>query len=329
MKLHAQVDWQRRAANRRHHSVTHLLHTALRQKLGDHLTQKGSLVAPDRLRFDFSHFEAISPKTLEEIETQVNAWILENQPANIQLMSLDEAKKLGAMALFGEKYGDTVRVMDIGPHSRELCGGTHVSRTGDIGSFRIISEGPLAAGVRRIEAVAGEAAVAYAQREHAQLVSVARLLSVAPAAIEQRIGSLNDELRSTKQELEKFKAKESSQLASQWASEAQTIHGIQIFAKKLSGVSPEVLQGYADELRNHMKSGIVVLGLQTGPEACQILVAITKDLAGKYHAGQMVAKLAAELGGKGGGRPDFARAGGTKPDKLDDVLRNIAQFITG
>ncbi len=326
-KLEAIIDWDRRANIRRHHSVTHLLHAALRAQFGDHLTQKGSLVAPDRLRFDFSHFEAITPEQVTALENQVNAWILDNNPVHAEEMSLDDAKKKGAMALFGEKYGNKVRVLDIGPQSIELCGGTHVSRSGDIGSFRIISEGPLAAGIRRIEAVAGKAALEYAQNEHALLAQASKTLGVAPQGLSDRLQTLQAELKDTRKQLEQLHHKESSHKASLLVSEAITIQGVRVIAKKLENLDPKMLQNYADGLRDHLGSGIVVLGLQTAPDKCNILVAITKDLVGKYHAGKLVAALAEIVGGKGGGRPDFAQAGGTKPEKLDEALKQIETLL--
>lgn len=323
----ALVDWERRDQIRRHHSVTHLLHSALRQKFGEHLTQKGSLVAPDRLRFDFSHFEAITPAQILDIENQVNAWILENKPAHSEVMSIGEAKKKGAMALFGEKYGDQVRVVDIGPHSTELCGGTHVSGTGDIGSFRIISEGPLAAGVRRIEAVAGLSALAYAQQEHANLSLLSKTLGVPSANLAERVTALISDLKDARKQLEQFQSKESSHQASLLVSKARTMNGVQVIAEKLKDLDPKQLQSYADELRNHLKSGLVVLGLQTAADKCSILVALTPDLVSKYHAGKLVGELAQIIGGKGGGRPDFAQAGGTKPEKLDEALKKIETLL--
>ncbi|MEI6789880.1 MAG: alanine--tRNA ligase, partial [Myxococcaceae bacterium] len=326
-RFEALVDWERRAEIRRHHSVTHLLHSALRQKFGGHLTQKGSLVAPDRLRFDFSHFEAITPLQLLEIENQVNSWILENKPAHSETMSIAAAKQKGAMALFGEKYGDQVRVMEIGPHSTELCGGTHVSKTGDIGSFRITSEGPLAAGIRRIEAVAGLAALKYAQNEHASLGTLSKTLSVSASGLAERVNLLLLELKESRKQLEQLHSKESSHKASLLVHKARTLHGIKFISEKLENLDPKLLQSYADELRNHLKSGLVVLGLQTAVDKCSILVALTPDLVPRFHAGKLVAELALIVGGKGGGRPDFAQAGGTHPEKLDEALRQVETLI--
>ncbi|MEI6805440.1 MAG: alanine--tRNA ligase [Myxococcaceae bacterium] len=321
------VDWERREQIRRHHSVTHLLHSALRQKFGEHLTQKGSLVSADKLRFDFSHFEAITPSQILEIENQVNNWILENKPAHTEIMPIAEAKQKGAMALFGEKYGNEVRVVDIGPHSTELCGGTHVGRTGDIGSFRITAEGPLAAGIRRIEAVAGQSALAYAQQDRMTLGTLSKSLGVSGAGLSERVNSLLTDLKDARKQLEQLQSKESSHKASLLVSKAKTIKGVQVICEKLENLDPKLLQSYADELRNHLKSGMVVLGLKTAADKCSILVALTPDLASRFHAGKLVAELANIVGGKGGGRPDFAQAGGTKPEKLDEALRQIESLL--
>ena len=323
----ASVDWERRAEIRRHHSVTHLLHSALRQKLGEHLTQKGSLVAPDRLRFDFSHFEAVTQEELLEIENQVNAWILENKPTHSKVMPIAKAKQKGAMALFGEKYGDAVRVMEIGPHSIELCGGTHVSRTGDIGSFRITSEGPLAAGVRRIEALAGFAALAYAQQEQSVLSSLSKTLGVSSSGLNHRIHALLADLKESRKQLERQDSRESSRKASVLAQKARIINGTKVISEKLEDLDPKSMQSYADELRNHLKSGLVVLGLKIAVDKCSILGALTPDLTSKFHAGQLVSELAKVIGGKGGGRPDFAQAGGTQPEKLEEALRKIDSLL--
>lgn len=328
-KLQAVVDWERRERIRQHHSVTHLLHAAMRQQLGSHIIQKGSLVAPDRLRFDFSHFEPLKPEQISQLESLVNQWIFENQPAKISYMSLDDAKKQGAMALFGEKYAEKVRVLDMGPHSRELCGGTHCERTGDIGSFRITSEGPLAAGIRRIEAVAGYAAVEYAQKERALLSNVAKSLKTTPGSLLERTQNLLQELKDSRKELDQLHHKASTQQAASLISEAQDIAGIKVLVKKLENLSPKMLQTYADKLRNQLGSGIVVLGLETGPDKCNILVALTKDLTKRFHAGKLVGELAKVVGGKGGGRPDFAMAGGTKPEKLDEALGQVKEHLKG
>jgi alanyl-tRNA synthetase len=242
-------------------------------------------------------------------------------------MSIVDAKKKGAMALFGEKYGDQVRVVNIGPHSTELCGGTHVSKTGDIGSFRILSEGPLAAGIRRIEAVAGLSALSYAQQEHQALSTLSKALGVPSANLAERVNTLLSDLKHARKQLEQFQSKESSHQASLLVSKARAINGVQVIAEKLKDVDPKLLQSYADELRNHLKSGLVVLGLQTAPDKCSILVALTPDLVSKYHAGKLVGELAQIIGGKGGGRPDFAQAGGSKPEKLDEALKQLETLL--
>ncbi|MBH1989057.1 MAG: alanine--tRNA ligase [Myxococcaceae bacterium] len=327
--LKARVDTERRDQIRRHHSATHLLHAALRQKFGDHLTQKGSWVSFEKLRFDFSHFEAIAPADLLEVERQVNAWILENKMARSEIMPLEEAKQKGAMALFGEKYAQKVRVVELGSHSIELCGGTHVARTGDMGSFRIISEGPLAAGVRRIEAVVGQAAVSMGQSEHESLSQIAKMLGSSVTQTVEKLSALQAELKELKKKLEQAQDRDSSQRAAQLVSKIRDCHGISLIAEKLENIEVKQLQHFADELRNQMKSGIVVLGLQSSAQKCSLLVAITPDLVGRYHAGHLVGKLAEKIGGKGGGRPDFAQAGGTQPENLSEALENAQALILG
>jgi alanyl-tRNA synthetase len=322
--LRCSVDSERREDIRRHHSVTHLLHAALRELLGPHVTQKGSLVAPDRLRFDFSHFEALSPEMICTIEDKVNLWIMENGETLAEQMTLDEAKALGAMALFGEKYGDRVRVVEMGSHSTELCGGTHVHRTGDIGFFKITGEGPLSAGIRRIEAVAGKLAVLYARREHDQLKSLSQVLGVGSEQLEGRVQGLVEDLKSTRRELDVWLSKASAAKAGQRVGHAREVNGIKVVTELVEdGSDMKALHDYADKLRDHLGSGVVVLGSETGDGKCSVLVALTKDLTGRYHAGKIVGRLAEIIGGKGGGRPDFAQAGGTKPEALKEALEAI------
>ncbi len=322
-----EINKANREAIKRHHSVTHLLHSALRTVLGSHVTQKGSLVAVDRLRFDFSHFEPVTVDQINQVEDLVNTWILENNDTHAQQMSLDAAKKHGAMALFGEKYGDQVRVVEMGPHSTELCGGTHVHHTGDIGSFRITSEGPLAAGIRRIEAVAGFASIEHARKEQNYLRGLSALLSSPPADLEERVQRLVTDLKDTQKQIGLLQSKDISNHASEVAKNAVVINGVKVISERNDDLDSKSLQHYADKLRDHLQSGIVVLGSASGSDKCSILVAVTKDLSGKYHAGKMVSELAQIIGGKGGGRPDFAQAGGTKVERLDKALKHIGQLI--
>jgi alanyl-tRNA synthetase len=326
--LSCKVDSERREDIRRHHSVTHLLHAALRELLGPHVIQKGSLVAPERLRFDFSHFEALTPADLGRIEDKVNAWIMENSETHAEQMSLDAAKEKGAMALFGEKYGERVRVVEMGPHSTELCGGTHVHRTGDIGFFKITSEGPLAAGIRRIEALAGRLAIEQARKERELLRGLSQSLGVASEQLDGRVQALVDDLKAAKRAIEVWQSKSASAKAGEQAQKARLVNGIKLIAEILDGTPDMKAQhDYADKLRDHLGSGVVVLGSRSEDGKCSILVALTKDLAGRYHAGKIVGRLAEIVGGRGGGRPDFAQAGGTKPEALAEALAAIDQLL--
>ena len=301
---------------RRNHSATHLLHYALRKVLGDHVTQKGSLVAPDRLRFDFAHFEALTPEQLTRAEDIVNDLVLDNHAAGEQTLSYEDARKSGAMALFGEKYGDKVRVMTFGP-SVELCGGIHVRRTGDIGLFRITSEGPLAAGVRRIEAVTGKGALAWVRRHATLLGDTAKALKASVDEVPTRVERLQEALRAAEKELAKSRHKAQTAAAGDAVGGAVDVGGIKLLVQRVVDVDPKDLRGYADKLRDQLKSGVVVLGAPAGDDKVSILVAVTADLTGKLNAGAMVKELAVVLGGKGGGKADFAQAGGSLPGKLD------------
>jgi alanyl-tRNA synthetase len=317
VRAHVNTDVLERT--RRNHSATHLLHYALRKVLGDHVTQKGSLVAPDRLRFDFSHFEAMTPAQIQQVEDIVNELILNNVAGDIENMSFDDARKKGAMALFGEKYGDRVRVIAFGP-SVELCGGIHVRRTGDIGLFKITSEGPLASGVRRIEAVTGKGAIELVRRQQALLVESARALKVSVDELPIRIERLQESLRNAEKEIEKSRQKAQAQAAGNAVGNAVDVKGIKVLAQKVVDIDPKNLRDYADKLRDQLKSGVVVLGAPVSDADVRVLVALTPDLVGKLNAGAMLKELVAVVGGKGGGKPDFAQGGGTIPGKLDDAL---------
>ena len=326
-KVSAAVDNDALERTRRNHSATHLLHFALRQVLGDHVVQKGSLVDANRLRFDFAHFEALTPEQTLAIETLVNELVLDNVAGDIESMGFDDAKKKGAMALFGEKYGDKVRVVGFGP-SVELCGGIHVRRTGDIGSVKITSEGPLAAGVRRIEAVTGKGALAVMQKQAALLTTLSRALKVSADDLPERLEKLNDSLKAAHAEIEKFKQKAQTQAAAGAADQAIVINGVKLLALRADGTDPKGLRDYADKLRDQVGSGVVVLGLPDGDKVT-LLVALTADVAkaGKLHAGKMIGELAAIVGGKGGGKPDLAQAGGTKPEALDEALLKARSLV--
>ncbi|WP_163558050.1 alanine--tRNA ligase [Halomonas sp. NO4] len=325
-----QVDASLRAATVRNHSATHLLHKALRLVLGDHVQQKGSLVTAERLRFDFSHFEAMTPEQLAEVERLVNKQVLANAPTKIELMTLDEAKAKGAAALFEAKYADSVRVLTIGADdfSIELCGGTHVARSGDIGCFHIVSETGIAAGVRRIEAITGEGALAYFREQEARLARLGERLKAKPEQVEERVVSLVERNRSLEKELERLKAKLASAAGSDMLAEAREVGGIKVLATQLEGVSGKELRGVLDQLKNKLGSGIIVLGV--GDEAAgkvSLIAGVTSDLTGKVKAGELVNHVAAQVGGKGGGRPDMAQAGGSDVAALPDALASVPDWV--
>lgn len=321
-----EIDEVVRQNTKRHHSVTHLLHSALKEVLGSHVIQKGSLVAPDRLRFDFAHFEPVTPEQLQKIESLVNAWILENRSSTIESLPLDLAKSKGAAALFGEKYGDVVRVVQMGPHSLELCGGTHVEHTGDIGLFKVVSEGPLAAGVRRIEAVAGQVALDFVHSQMEALKQTSQLLGVQPAEVSGRVAALLEEQRNLEKKLEQFKAHAAAQKAQSSLQHARTINGTRVVIEKVEFDDANEMRSYADKVRDQLGSGIVVLGASFG-DKCGLLVALTKDLTNQYHAGKIIGRLADVVGGKGGGRPDLAQAGGPLVNKLDEALASVETIL--
>ncbi len=308
-----------RKATTRNHSATHILHHILRSELGDHVMQKGSLVTPDKLRFDFAHHEALSPEQLQGIEAKVNDVILTNASARAKECSIDEARADGALALFGEKYGETVRVIQLGD-SVELCGGTHVGTLAEIGSFRILSESALSAGVRRIEAVTGSAANDDARAEAEILRLAAQNLGCAKHDVANRIDALNVELKQLRKDLKSARDRERSAAANTLLDQSVTLQGVQVLALRADEVESKELKGYADQLRDKLGSGIVVLGKANGSKSCTILVGVTKDLTGHYHAGRLVSSLAQIVGGKGGGKPDMAQAGGKDVDALDKAI---------
>jgi alanyl-tRNA synthetase len=319
------VEGPRRDAVRRNHTATHLLHAALREVLGDHVQQKGSLVAPDRLRFDFSHHKAVKKSELRRIEDIVNREILANAAVCADVMGIDEAKDRGAMSLFGEKYGDTVRVITVGPFSMELCGGTHVSRAGDIGSFRFLGESGVSAGVRRIEAVTGTGALALG-RGHAAIASgAAAVLRVPENAVVDAISKLQAELKTARKELEDARREAALSEADDLLSKAVDVDGIKVLAAEAA--DPKGMRDQADKLRDQLGTGVVVLGAKAGKKVT-LLAAVTKDIAGKrVHAGKLVGALAAKVGGRGGGRPDFAQAGGSQQENLPAALASVVDEV--
>jgi alanyl-tRNA synthetase len=322
------VDGEKRRATACNHTATHILHAVLRQVLGDHVRQAGSLVAPERLRFDFTHFSQVAPADLERIETLVNDRIRENLPAETAEMAAEEALKSGATALFEEKYGDRVRVVSLADFSQELCGGTHTERTGDIGVFKIVMETSVAAGVRRIEAMTGAAALAYLQQQAHIVQNAARLLKDKPEGLIQRIEGLLSNQKALEREVERL----SGQLASASASDAEkavrTINGVKVLASRVNADNPGALRELADRFKEKLQSGVVVLGATSGPKAL-LIAAVTKDLTGRFHAGNIVKAVAALVGGGGGGRPDMAQAGGTQPENLDAALEKVYELVAG
>jgi alanyl-tRNA synthetase len=322
------VNTDSRANTARNHTATHILHAALRQVLGDHVKQAGSLVTPDRLRFDFTHFSHIEPEALDRIEDIVNARIRQNVPVHTVEMGAEEAMKSGATALFEEKYGDRVRVISLSDFSRELCGGTHTENTGDIGLFKIVGEASVASGVRRMEAVTGGAALAHIQKSEAVLRSVSRLIREKPEAVLSRVEKMLSQQKALEKEIGQLKAQMAAKSVDDVSSDIQTIGEIQVVAKKVSVDNPAALRDLADKFRDKLKSGVVVLGCAV--EAKVYLVAVvTKDMAGKLHAGKIIKEVAAIVDGSGGGRPDMAQAGGSNPDKLDEALARVSQLVAG
>jgi alanyl-tRNA synthetase len=326
-RVTARVNGETRQATVLNHSATHLLHAALRQVLGTHVTQKGSLVAPDRLRFDFSHFQAVTPEELEQIEQLVNAEIRRNQPAEIRLMPYEEAVAAGAMALFGEKYDDEVRVLSLGDFSTELCGGTHVRRAGDIGLFRIVSEGGVAAGVRRIEAATGENALEHAAAVEATLKQVAALLRGTPADVEEKVRLMLDRQKRLERDIAALKSRLASGQGVDLAGSAVEVAGIKVVAARVDGADARALREAVDALKSKLKSAVIVLGAPTGDGKVLLVAGVTTDLVGKAKAGELVGAVASRVGGKGGGRPDFAQAGGTDATQLDAALAAVPGLV--
>ncbi len=320
------VDRSQRNATACNHTATHILHFALRKVLGDHVKQAGSLVAPDKLRFDFTHFSQPDSETLDKIETLVNQRIRENIPVRIAEMDADEAFKTGATALFEEKYGDRVRVVALNDFSKELCGGTHTDLTGNIGLFKIIGESSVASGIRRIEALTGAAALSYVQRHSKLMHDAAILLREHPEAVPKRIEKLLSFQKSLEKEVEKLKVGIAMQSADWTEKEVKTIHGVKVLVKKVSVDNPAAMRDLADRFKEKIKSGIVILGSSDGSKALLIVV-VTKDLADRYHAGKIVNGIGSIVGGGGGGRPDMAQAGGSKPEKLEAALEKAYEVV--
>ena len=326
--VEAHVDPERRRATVLNHSGTHLLHAALRRVLGEHVQQKGSLVEPERLRFDFTHYEPVTPEQLETIENLVNEQIRLNAAAETRLMSIDEALNSGAMALFGEKYGEEVRVLSLGEFSVELCGGTHVRHAGDIGLLKVVSESGIAAGVRRIEAVTGAGAVRWVSENQHRLQRIAELLKSGRDDADEKVSQLLDKTRRLEKELQQLKGKLASSQGSDLAAQAIEIDGIKVLAARLDGADAQTLRDTLDQLKNKLGSAAVVLGAVSGGKV-SIVAGVTRDQTDRLKAGELVNAVASQVGGKGGGRPDMAQAGGNQPENLDAALKSVAQWVSG
>ncbi|WP_151637956.1 alanine--tRNA ligase [Noviherbaspirillum aerium] len=323
--VNAKVDAEKRARTVRNHSATHLMHKALREVLGAHVQQKGSLVNADRTRFDFAHNGPLTQEQIRKVEAIVNAEILANHPTQARVMAIDEAQKSGAMMLFGEKYGDEVRVLDIGS-SRELCGGTHVQRTGDIGLFKVVAEGGVAAGVRRIEAVTGENALAYLQSLESTVNQVAGTLKATPAEISSRIGSVLEQVRSLEKELASLKGKLASSQGDELVGKAVDINGIKVLAATLNGADVPALRETMDKLKDKLKTAAIVLAAVNDGKV-SLIAGVTQDATAKVKAGELVNFVAQQVGGKGGGRADMAQAGGTDPSGLAKALDGVGAWV--
>ena len=324
--LQAGVDAEARAATAAHHSATHLLHAVLRHVLGSHVQQKGSLVTAERLRFDFSHPEAPTPEQLRTIEWEVNAAIRSNVTAETRILPLTEARALGAMALFGEKYGDEVRVVAMGSHSLEFCGGTHVQAVGEIGVFRLLSESAVAAGIRRIEAVAGGVAIHAIQADEDRLRVAAGMLRAAPAELDQRLSQTLERLRQLEKALEQSGRERAQAAGASLAERAEDISGVRVLLQSLDGMDARSLRDVLDRLRSELPSGVIALaGVDQGKVA--LVTAVSRDLVGKVHAGELVNVIATPLGGRGGGRPDMAQAGAGDASGLATALQNAREWL--
>ena len=323
--LTARVDLVARKRTMRNHSATHLMHKALREVLGDHVQQKGSQVDPDKTRFDFVHNQPLTDDEIRRVENIVNAEILDNVDCEHRVMPIADAQKLGAMMLFGEKYGDEVRVIDIGS-SRELCGGTHVRRTGDIGVFTVVAEGGVAAGIRRVEAITGDVALAYMQGMETALGGIAGTLKVQPGDVQARVYSILDQVRHLERELALIKSKQVAAQGDSLLSDAVDVKGAKVLAATLDDADINALRATMDKLRDKLKSAVVVLASAVGGKVT-LISGVTPDLTGKVKAGELVNFVAQQVGGKGGGRPDMAQAGGTEPGKLPAAMASVQAWV--
>ncbi|ELY3811934.1 alanine--tRNA ligase [Cronobacter sakazakii] len=323
----AEVDHARRDRIRLNHSATHLMHAALRQVLGTHVAQKGSLVNDKGLRFDFSHFEAMKPEEIRKVEDLVNAQIRRNLPIETNVMDLEAAKAKGAMALFGEKYEDRVRVLSMGDFSTELCGGIHASRTGDIGLFRIVSESGTAAGVRRIEAVTGEGALSLVHAQNDRLNELSHLLKSDSQTLNDKVRAMVERTRQLEKELQQLKEQQAAQESANLSSKAMDINGVKLLVSELAGVEPKMLRTMVDDLKNQLGSSVIVLATVAEGKV-SLIAGVSKDVTDRVKAGELVGMIAQQVGGKGGGRPDMAQAGGTDAAALPAALGSVESWVT-
>jgi alanyl-tRNA synthetase len=311
----------------RNHTATHLMHAALRQVLGTHVKQAGSVVEPGRLRFDFTHYTALDPSEVEEIERLVNEQILSNTEVRTDIMDLDKALETGAMALFGEKYGDRVRVVQVPGFSTELCGGTHVSRTGDIGVFKIVSESSISAGVRRIEAITGEAAFRQYQEMVQRVERVKEALKAGDPEVVEAVERMAQRERALEKQLEQLRMKLAQASLGDLLGQVRKVGEVAVLAARVEGLDRNQMRSLMDSLRAKLGSGVIVLGADTGDGKVALVAAVTKDLQPKLHAGKIVKAVAEKVGGSGGGRPDLAEAGGKDPAALERALAGVCDVV--
>jgi alanyl-tRNA synthetase len=326
MEATLRVDRDRRRAIMLNHTATHLLQAVLREVLGDHVRQAGSLVAADRLRFDFSHFSPVEEEDLARVEALVNQKIRENLKLETKIMGVEEALQLGAMALFGEKYGEKVRVVMISDFSMELCGGTHSERTGDIGLFKILSEMGVAAGVRRIEALTGEGAYRFVREEEKELWDIAASLKSTPGELASRVERLLQRQKELEREILSLQGRLSHQEILDLLPSVKEIKGVKVLSAKVEGKDPKQMREFVDQLKERIGSGIILMGSRNQNKVSLIL-GVTSDLTPRFKANELIKKISVHLGGTGGGRPDFAQAGGADPEKLDEALKAIDDLI--
>ena len=322
----ARVDARARRAAARNHSATHLMHAALRAVLGEHVQQKGSLVAPDRLRFDFSHYEPVTREEIRRIEAMVSSWILDNDEARTDVVPLDDAKRSGAIALFGEKYDDPVRVLRFGDYSVELCGGTHVSRSGDVGLFKIVSEGGIAAGVRRIVALTGEEALAWVHSMEDRIDSIAGSMKADAETVVDRVEAMLARNRELERDLDRLKARVAASRGDDLAAQAVDVDGLKVLAAKIDGADPKALRETVDRLKNRLGSAAVVLAAVNGGKVA-LVAGVTKDSTDRIEAGTLANHVARQVGGRGGGRPELAQAGGNDPSGVDQAIRSVPGWV--